>query len=85
LRIFAIVGTLITVVIIAVMAVMYLNAATAPMTNVPEVKTPYGTVGGQSNPANVIDTARGIASMDRERQQDMQNIMNRIDGAGASP
>ena len=78
MRVLAIAGTLITVVIIGFMTVMYLNAATAPVTSIPEVQTPYGTVGGASNPANVIDTARGIASMDRVRQQEMQNMMDRI-------
>ena len=85
MRVFAVVGTLITVVIIGFMAVMYLNAATAPVTAIPETKTPYGTVGGSSNPANVIDTTRKIASMDHARQQDMKNMLDKIGGANTSP
>ena len=85
LKIFAIAGTLITVVIIGLMAAMYFKTATAPVTGIPETQTPYGTIGGSSNPANVIDTAREIASMDRERQRDMQNMMNRIGGLDTTP
>ena len=85
MRVFLIVGTLITVVIIGLMAAMYFNAATAPVTAIPETQTPYGTLGGSSNPANVIDTTRRIASMDRERQHDMQNMLDRIGGANTSP
>ena len=85
LRVFAIVGTLITVAIIGFMAAMYIKAATAPVTSIPETQTPYGTVGGASNPSNVIDTARGIASIDRLRQQDMQNMINRIGGSDTTP
>jgi len=85
LKVFAIVGILITVVIIGFMAAMYLNSAVAPVTVVPEVETPYGTVGGGSNPANAIDLARGIASMDRERQQEMQKIVDNLGGANANP
>jgi hypothetical protein len=85
LRSITIIGTLITVAIIGIMAAMYLNAATAPVTNMPEVQTPYGTVGGSNNPANAIDTARGIASMDKARQQDMQDMLNKIDGVNTNP
>jgi hypothetical protein len=80
LRILGIVGALITVVIIGFAAVIYLNAATAPVTGIPEVNTPYGSIGGASNPGNVIDTAREIASFDKNRTQDMQNILDRMDG-----
>ena len=85
LRVFAIAGTLITVVIIGFMVVMYLNAATAPVTGIPEAQTPYGTVGGSSNPTNVVDTTRSIASMDHARQQDMENMLDKIGGANAAP
>jgi len=81
LRTFAIVGTLITVVIIGILTVIYLTAATAPMANMPEVRTPYGNIGGTANPGNVIDTTREIASMDKNRTQEMQNMLNKIDGA----
>ncbi|MDR3279228.1 MAG: hypothetical protein LBT23_01840 [Synergistaceae bacterium] len=77
MRIFTIIGTLITVVIIGFMAAMYLNTATAPVTNVPRVETPYGTI-GQDAPGNAIDTARSIVSVDRNRQQDMQNRLDRL-------
>jgi hypothetical protein len=85
LRVFTIAGTLITVVIIALLAVMYLNAATAPVTDIPRVETPYGAVGGTENPGNIIDTARGIASMDKNRTQDLQNMMDGTSGAGTNP
>jgi hypothetical protein len=85
LRVFALAGTLITAAIIAVLAVMYLNAATAPATNMPRVETPYGTVGGTENPGNIIDTARGIASMDKNRTQEMQNMLDGTSGAGTGP
>jgi hypothetical protein len=84
MKIIMIIGTLITVVIIAFATVMYLNAATAPITNMPQIDTPYGNVGGAANPQNAIDLARSVVSMDKNRQQDMQNIMDQIDGAGAN-
>jgi hypothetical protein len=78
LRIFAIVGTLVTVLIIGFMAAMYLRASTAPMTSVPRVETPYGSVGGETNPMNAVETARNLVSIDKARQNDMQNQMNRM-------
>ena len=85
MRVFAIVGALITVVIIGFMAATYFRTATAPVTAIPETQTPYGTIGGSSNQTNAVDTARGIASMDRERQRDMQNMLDRIGGADTTP
>jgi len=85
LRIFSIMGILITVAIIGVMMAAYFKTITSPVTSMPEVNTPYGTVGGPSNQVNLVDTAREIASMDRERQQDMQNMLNRIEGANTTP
>jgi hypothetical protein len=85
LRVFTIAGTLVTVVIIAILAVMYLNAATAPATNIPRVETPYGAVGGAENQGSVIDAAREIASMDKNRTQDLQNMLDGTSGAGTNP
>ena len=85
MRIFSIVGVLITTVIIGLMAAMYFKTATSPVTSIPEAPAPYETAGSSPNPANVIDTAREIASMDLERQQDMQNMLNRMGGANTTP
>ena len=85
MRVFAIAGTLITVAIIGFTAAMYFKAVSAPVTSIPETQTPYGAVGGSSNQTNVIDTAREIASMDRERQRDMQDMLDRIGGANTTP
>jgi hypothetical protein len=79
LRIFAIVGTLVTVSIIAFTAAMYLRATTAPMTGVPQVETPYGSAGGETNPMNAVDAARNLVSLDKARQDDMRNQMDRMD------
>jgi hypothetical protein len=80
LKAITIIGTLITVIVIGYVAVTYLNAATAPVINVPSVNAPYGD--GSENPQNAIDAARSIVSMDKDRQRDMQNIMDKIDGVG---
>ena len=85
MRVFAIVGILITVVIVGFVAAKYLNAVTAPTTAVPDVQTPYGVVGGTLNPTNVIDTTLGIASMDHERQREMLNMMDNIGGVNSAP
>ena len=85
MRIFSIVGVLITTVIIGLMAAMYFKTVTSPVTSIPEAASPYGTAGGSPNPSNVIDAAREITSMDRERQQDIQNMLNRIEGANTTP
>jgi hypothetical protein len=79
LKVIAIVGTLITVVIIGFAAAMYLNAATAPVITA----LPAGEGGGSADPQNAIDAARSIVSMDKDRQRDMQDIMDKIDGAGS--
>ena len=73
-----IIGTLITVVVIGFVAAMYLNAATVPVINAPSVRD----AGGSANPQNAVDLARDIVSMDKDRQREMQNIMDKIDGAG---
>ena len=73
-----IIGTLITVVIIGFAAAMYLNAATAPVIEVPSMGSPDGS----ANPQNAVDAARSIVSMDKERQRGMQDIMDKIDGVG---
>jgi hypothetical protein len=80
LRTFTIVGLLATVAIIAVLTAVNMNAMTAPATNIPSVETPYGNIGG-GGAGSVVDTARDIASMDRERVREMQDIINRTDGA----
>ena len=85
MKIFGIVGTLMAVAIIGFMAALYFNTVTSPVTSAPAVITPYGTVGGSSSTSNVIDTARGLVSMDRERQHEMQNMLNRIGGANITP
>ena len=79
MRVFAILGTLVTVLIIGFMAAMYLRASTVPLTGVPQVETPYGSVGGATNPMNAVDTARKLVSLDNARQNDMQNQMDRMD------
>jgi hypothetical protein len=79
LKVIAIIGTLITVVIIGFAAAMYLNAATAPVVNLPSATDG----GGSPNPQNAIDAARSIVSMDKNRQRDMQDIMDKIDGVGS--
>jgi hypothetical protein len=79
LRIFAIVGTLVTVLIIGFMAAMYFRASTAPISSVPSVETPYGNIGGETNQMNAVDTARNIVSIDNARQNDLQNQMDRMD------
>ncbi|MDR1578792.1 MAG: hypothetical protein LBS35_00410 [Synergistaceae bacterium] len=73
-----IIGTLVTVVIISFAAVMYLNAATAPVINMP----PAGDSGGSANPRNAVDAARSVVSMDKDRQRDMQDILDKMVGAG---
>jgi hypothetical protein len=77
LKAITIIGTLITVVVIGFVAAMYLNAATAPA-----VKPSVRDAGGSANPQNAVDLARDIVSMDKDRQREMQNIMDKIDGAG---
>ncbi|MDR1509593.1 MAG: hypothetical protein LBS53_08145 [Synergistaceae bacterium] len=81
MRIFAIIGTIVTVLIIGFMAAMYISASTAPMTVVPSVETPYGSAGGETNQMNAVDTARSLVSLDKARQRDMQNQMDRMDHA----
>jgi hypothetical protein len=78
LKVFAIIGTLITVVIIGFAAAMYLNEATAPVVNMPRAADGDSS----ANPQNAVDAARSIVSMDKKRQMDMQDIMDKIDGAG---
>ena len=85
MKIFAIAGTLITVVIIGFLAATYFQTISTPVTSIPETQTPYGITGSPSSQTNVIDTAREIASMDRERQREMQNIIDRIEGANTTP
>jgi hypothetical protein len=58
---------------------MYLKASTAPMAGVPQAETPYGSVGGETNPMNAVDTARNLVSLDKARQSDMQDQMDRMD------
>jgi hypothetical protein len=79
LKVITIIGTLITVIVIGFAAAVYLNAATAPVT----IALPEGGAAGSSaNPQNAIGAARSIVSMDKSRQQDMQNIMDKMDGTG---
>jgi hypothetical protein len=78
LRIFTIIGTLVAVLAIGFMAAIYFRAATAPMTSIPPTETPYGNIGGDTNPMNAIDTARNLVSIDNARQHDMQNQMDRM-------
>jgi hypothetical protein len=78
LKAITIIGTLITVLIIGFAAVMYLNAATAPVVNMPS----QVEGGGSADPQNAIDAARSIVSADKDRQRGMQDIMNKIDGVG---
>ena len=85
MRIFSIVGLLLTVVIVGIMAAVFFKSATAPITTIPEIQTSTGTVGGATNPASVIDTARGIASKDQDRQREMQSIIGNLEGAGGTP
>ena len=84
MKVIVIIGTLITVILIGLAAAMYLNAATAPVITVPSVVTPYGETAGPENPQNAIDAARSVVSMDKERQRDMQDIMDKIDGVGTN-
>jgi hypothetical protein len=76
LKVIAIIGTLVTVVIIGFAAAMYLNAATVPVISMPSV----GDGSGSANPQNAIDAARSIVSVDKDRQRGMQDIMDKIDG-----
>jgi hypothetical protein len=61
------------------MTAMYLKASTAPMTGVPYTETPYGSVGGETNPMSAVDTARNLVSLDKARQNDMRNQMDQLD------
>jgi hypothetical protein len=76
LKTITIIGTLITLAIIGFVAAMYLNAATAPVITLPSAGD------GPANPQNAVDAARSVVSMDKDRQRDMQDIMNKIDGVG---
>jgi hypothetical protein len=82
LKAITIIGTLITVLVIGFAAAMYLRAATAPVTNAPSMSVPYEDGGGSVNRQNAVGAARSVASMDKDRQRDIRDIMDKIDGAG---
>ncbi|MDR1965159.1 MAG: hypothetical protein LBQ36_00495 [Synergistaceae bacterium] len=91
MRVFAIVGLLVTVAIIGFLAAAFLSQATRPMTAIPADVLPAGKsadsdIGGASpRQGNAIDAARAVASVDRARQQEAQELMNRMDGITGNP
>jgi hypothetical protein len=84
-RIFALVGLLVTVAVIGFAAATYLSFITGPMTSVPDIAGPGGSGGDPAAEYNAVDRARMVVSMDRERQRVLPDQMDRLDGVTGSP
>lgn len=76
MRIFSIIGLLITVLIIGWLASTYLSVATRPVSVPDSMDSPSGGGSGTSV-QSVVDRARIVVSIDNERQRQLQD---QIDG-----
>jgi hypothetical protein len=80
MKILAILGMLVSVIIIGVAAAFYFSAITQPMPNVPafQADVPGAPAGGGA--MNAVDTARALVSADKIRQRGIEEQLNKIDG-----
>jgi TolA-binding protein len=83
LRIFSIIGLLITVLIIGWLASTYLSVATRPISVPDSMDSPSG--GSETTVQSVVDRARVVVSIDNERQRQLQDQFDALNGRIIEP